>query len=77
MREFFATLVALIIILIPVVAFFFGLSFLVTSLESFGVSGYLAYFLCGILIGVHRKRIISTFTEFCSRTWAWVVERML
>ena len=77
MRSFFATLVTLLIILIPIVAFFFGLSFLVSGVESLGLPGSLVYFLCGFSIGVYRKRIFTAFTEFCSRTWEWMVEKML
>jgi|TARA_R110001583_G_scaffold38874_18_gene125261 hypothetical protein len=69
MREFLATLTALVIILSTIWVCFFGLSIVANFSESVGVSKPLVYFLSGLGIGIYREKIWRGFASFCENVW--------
>tara|TARA_E500000331_G_scaffold116900_1_gene114210 strand:+ start:94 stop:321 length:228 start_codon:yes stop_codon:yes gene_type:complete len=69
MRDFFITILALLIIVSSIIACFFGLSILGNFAESIGISDRLVYFLAGFCAGIYRKEIWRNFSNFCESVW--------
>ena len=72
MREFLATLLALVIILGTMWAIFAFLSLSGSFSESLGISQVWIYFFAGITIGVYRRKICQSLRAYCDGVWTTI-----
>ena len=77
MREFFATIFALVVIIGTLWAIFAILGLAVSFVSSWGLSPGLLYFLAGCAFGMGYRNIGKWFANYCDLVWSKISDWLM